>query len=221
MPRTEDSREPGRSSGRGMYVATGRSARMTRQALDPAPMLKPAPRLVYESAARRRTPRIESAIMPVVAPVTGPRASVESWTPGFGSKSGYSGRNLQDTLEWIAISIWPFSALNSISEWLEEGHWSARALSGWISGITVAFLLFNNFPHTQWLQSVAHSASLQGYGSFVMIFAAVLVGLTILPRVLSLTIAVMIRVTICGFVVATLGAIGYGGYMALQRFGVF
>ena len=217
-PKRDDFMEGFRGTGWNKYSPGYQNGQRWKKALTfnpPAPAVAPTP--VYRRPAAGAAPIMTIPRATSASPATY-ISSAGSYSDSGGSYSSGSSSGLLDS---VAESLWPFSQLSNLSEWLEEGNAACRMLLGCFAGGVETFLIYGNVSHMHWMGELAKASIFQGYGSLGLIVAALIFGVAVLPVLLSRALALMIRVTIFLLGCEILAGLFYGGYLLLAHFQVF
>jgi len=217
-PKRDDFMEGFRGTGWNKWSPGYQNGQMWKKALTfnpPAPAVPLTP--IYRPPARAAAP---SVTIPSTSSIlsTPYVSSAGSYSDPGGSYSAGSSSGILDS---IAESLWPFSQLNNLSEWLHEGNAACRMLLACVAGLAGVILIYGNVPHMHWMGALAKAEIFQGFGPLGLIVSALVFGAAALPVLLSKAIAIAIRVMIVLLGCVIFAGLCYIGYLLLAHFKVF
>ena len=127
-------------------------------------------------------------------------------------------RTLMRLLDWVTAKIWPLAVLDETCRWLEEGSLGSRLFLGCSLVGLVAALLSLHWAPMDRLQSMTQPAILGHHAWAILMAAAFLIGIILLPAVLGRLLAVLLRLYVLFTLCATVALLGYGAWLLLSPY---
>lgn len=158
--------------------------------------------------------RFSARVLQMPAPQEGPSSGPSS----VGYPRRGCGAGLADFVDRITTTVWPFSFLESVSEWLEEGTWLTRMVVGFVAGMVMATLLFADIPRVHWLRSMAQLPLFGDQGPLVLIVASIAIGVVLLPILLSHGLAMLMRMVVLLALFVFAAGICHEGYLLISSY---